>query len=465
MMSKKLIRPTDAEDAQITAAALTDPDNPPLTDKELLLDQISRYLKCEFLELPTNLQERVSQAGMGEKMNEGCKVETFPPCITVSQAGIGEKIEETLDGIEEYDWVHIEAENKYLEGEEAKEIEEGEGIRKGKGIRSKIKTERYYIWDKLSSLQREYKVALYDFHHYPGHREKAASEKLVETITPYLQLEFSDLPQPVKMNIAYADDFQLWNKISIEQREHLATLFDIRMLPDSDPRPLIGFYEIREEWNKFAKKNTLLAIEAIPLMNGLDPELWKEYKKNKKDFPKDMIHSIERCLEIAEAEEKHIATPSEWLAWGCIHDLDKPTIKSHEWLDDPNVCMWEFFKDAVNRHVEETNKSRDSHNEQESSQAEALKIKGIDKREIMVAFQGIKWDYNHWGKNLATPPKWLEACRVSKGSKKTSALWNPVCIGLCLLDKEESLKKLDPVFFRLTDWNDDWREKTELERD
>jgi uncharacterized protein (DUF4415 family) len=34
-MSKKLIRPTDAEDAQITATALTDPDNLPLTDEEL----------------------------------------------------------------------------------------------------------------------------------------------------------------------------------------------------------------------------------------------------------------------------------------------------------------------------------------------------------------------------------------------------------------------------------------------
>lgn len=35
MMSKKLIRPTDAEDAQITAAALTDADNLPLTNEEL----------------------------------------------------------------------------------------------------------------------------------------------------------------------------------------------------------------------------------------------------------------------------------------------------------------------------------------------------------------------------------------------------------------------------------------------
>lgn len=35
MMSKKLIIPTEAEDAQITAAALTDTDNLPLTDEEL----------------------------------------------------------------------------------------------------------------------------------------------------------------------------------------------------------------------------------------------------------------------------------------------------------------------------------------------------------------------------------------------------------------------------------------------
>lgn len=34
-MKKKLIRPTDLEDAQITAAALSDPDNLPLTDAEL----------------------------------------------------------------------------------------------------------------------------------------------------------------------------------------------------------------------------------------------------------------------------------------------------------------------------------------------------------------------------------------------------------------------------------------------
>ncbi len=34
-MSKKLIRPTDIEEAQITTAAIIDSDNPPLTENEL----------------------------------------------------------------------------------------------------------------------------------------------------------------------------------------------------------------------------------------------------------------------------------------------------------------------------------------------------------------------------------------------------------------------------------------------
>ena len=56
-------------------------------------------------------------------------------------------------------------------------------------------------WDKLPKLQREYSAALYDFHYSPNHRRKAASEKLIESITPYLETKFSDLPQQMKMNI------------------------------------------------------------------------------------------------------------------------------------------------------------------------------------------------------------------------------------------------------------------------
>ena len=87
-------------------------------------------------------------------------------------------------------------------------------------------------WDRLSKLQREYSAALYDFHYSPNHREKAASEKLVESITEYLETKFSDLPHLVKMNIAFVDIFQLWDKISPEQREYLAQEFDAKMHPE-----------------------------------------------------------------------------------------------------------------------------------------------------------------------------------------------------------------------------------------
>jgi hypothetical protein len=92
-------------------------------------------------------------------------------------------------------------------------------------------------------------------------------------------------------------------------------------------------------------------------------------------------------------------------------------------------------------------------------------VKGIDKRKVQAAFQNIKWDYDHWGKNLATPPNWLKDCRVARGDKNTSALWNPADIALALLDKNIQIKKLDAVFVDLNDWADEWRKKTEHERE
>jgi len=97
--------------------------------------------------------------------------------------------------------------------------------------------------------------------------------------------------------------------------------------------------------------------------------------------------------------------------------------------------------------------------------ANAGAIRGIDKRDVMAAFNGLKWDFDHWGKNLASPSDKLKACRVVQGNKKASALWNPADIGVYLLDEGEPLKKLDAVFVGLSDWVDEWREKTALERD
>ncbi len=96
--------------------------------------------------------------------------------------------------------------------------------------------------------------------------------------------------------------------------------------------------------------------------------------------------------------------------------------------------------------------------------------RGLEKKEIANAFAGLHFDsYEKWEKNLATPPDWLKRCCVTPGRRghHTSALWNPVDIGLALLDKKISLRELNSVFNKTTalvEWKAEWREKTANER-
>lgn len=112
---------------------------------------------------------------------------------------------------------------------------------------------------------------------------------------------------------------------------------------------VIAYYSIRKEWDLWAAKQQLLASEAIPLMNGLDPLSWQEYERNEKSFPNTMTQSIYRSLEMAEKEKISILTPFEWLNWGRKHDLDQLIIKSRDWLQEPDTCMFYLFEDAVNK--------------------------------------------------------------------------------------------------------------------
>lgn len=85
-------------------------------------------------------------------------------------------------------------------------------------------------------------------------------------------------------------------------------------------------------------------------------------------------------------------------------------------------------------------------------------VVGMTKQPIINAFEGVYWDRDKWGKYLASPPQWLTPCRISKGNKAVSATWNPVLIGIALMDKNIALKKLDSVFIGLKDWKDEWQE-------
>jgi len=88
-------------------------------------------------------------------------------------------------------------------------------------------------------------------------------------------------------------------------------------------------------------------------------------------------------------------------------------------------------------------------------------LRGITKNEVISAFGGLHFDDEQWRKYLASPPKWLEECRVAKGNKKTSATWNPVLIAADLYDKKIPIKKLDALFDMLSDWAEEWREVSE----
>jgi hypothetical protein len=88
------------------------------------------------------------------------------------------------------------------------------------------------------------------------------------------------------------------------------------------------------------------------------------------------------------------------------------------------------------------------------------------KRTIATAFADLHFDRAKWIDHLGDPPKWLESCRVQKGSKgkRTSATWDPTEIGIALLDKNVSFKALDAVFIGLKEWRAIWIEKTEILR-
>lgn len=106
-----------------------------------------------------------------------------------------------------------------------------------------------------------------------------------------------------------------------------------------------------DEWLHWAGKPTLVAEEAIPLMNGLDPKSWcnRENRRSEREnpLPDDMVIAITRGLKIAEADGSIAKSPTEWLAWGRRHGLDKPTMKSGNELREFDICMWPLFAQAV----------------------------------------------------------------------------------------------------------------------
>jgi hypothetical protein len=55
-------------------------------------------------------------------------------------------------------------------------------------------------------------------------------------------------------------------------------------------------------------------------------------------------------------------------------------------------------------------------------------FRGITKNEVISAFDGLHFDAEQWSKYLASPPKWLEECRVAMPPEKGSSRFTLVVI-------------------------------------
>lgn len=96
---------------------------------------------------------------------------------------------------------------------------------------------------------------------------------------------------------------------------------------------------------------------------------------------------------------------------------------------------------------------------------------GITNKRVITAFSGMLYTDDRWSCNLASPRKWLNACRAAKGqigNNKLSATWWPHHIALNLVGKKWLNNKiitvgdLDIVFSRhLKEWSDEWHEVSE----
>lgn len=161
---------------------------------------------------------------------------------------------------------------------------------------------------------------------------------------------FDELPDELKLAVKQSYIVS-WDGLNESARRSIAEQLDYQDDPahkeEQHRNICIGFYFIKDEWNFWAGKPTLTADEAIPLMNGCDPESWRERDSRKAGLPDFMIAAIDRGLKIAGGEAATHKSPADWLVWGKLHGLDRPIMKTDRSWREPDVSMWPLFAGAV----------------------------------------------------------------------------------------------------------------------
>jgi len=201
----------------------------------------------------------------------------------------------------------------------------------------------------------------------------------------------------------------------------------------------------KADFKKWARHDLWRIEEAIMLLLGLEPF---NVKADHWDSPPEYneLDKMARGSEAIGALKFHSVQhvqPSVFVEWATSKGLDVPK-ELAALANKPDT-------DTVDKG--------------ENKQTLSSTNRGIPKQEVITAFGELHFrDYSRWNKALGAPPQWLKPCRVMKGSKKTSALWNPADIAVALIDKGVPLKKLDSVFIGLKKWINEWQEKSDYFR-
>jgi hypothetical protein len=213
--------------------------------------------------------------------------------------------------------------------------------------------------------------------------EKNEFVALSSRLEEHFNKKFDELPDELKP-VVESHYLGLWDSRDAGVRRYVAEQYDVQHDPARDEEGnrglIIGFYAIAGSWDFWAAKPTLIAEEAIPLMNGCDPESWRERARRPNGLPNDMIAAIERGLKIATGETVTHKSPAEWVAWGKVHGLDRPTIKSDGLLREPDVSMWPLFAGAVEEAVQAGRRSTGSKAPKKFSDAFERLLGEADKR-------------------------------------------------------------------------------------
>jgi hypothetical protein len=70
-----------------------------------------------------------------------------------------------------------------------------------------------------------------------------------------------------------------------------------------------------------------------------------------------------------------------------------------------------------------------------------------------------------WDDKLSRPPQWLIGARVSVGKPGISSQWNPALVAHGLLGKGHmTLRALDAAMRNFVDWEEEWKDQTERDR-